>query len=253
MGIIARQGIKRSILIIAGNLIGAISVIFVYPLAKDAYGFAQYLLSFATLFGILMSFGSTSLVVRFFPELKEKFEKEYLSIILSFSIPVVAFITLIIAIFNDSFMSMLSNLNFDTQIISSNYTIIYLLSIVLFLVSVLILQASNYRRIVIPYAINDLTFKIFLPAVVLLFYLNLLSLQWIGFSLLLFYSLSLTAIAIYLKSLGGLNLGKVSFFDIPDVTRKKMLKYMSFSGLNVLGEMLTTKIDRVMIPLLLSV
>jgi O-antigen/teichoic acid export membrane protein len=253
MGIIARQGIKRSFLIIAGNLIGAFSVVFIYPLAKDAYGYAQYLLSFATLLGVFLSFGTSSLVVRFFPDLKEKFEKEFLTIIFIFAIPTFAFLTLLIAFFKNDFMSFLSKLNFDTDIISSNYTIIYLLSIVLVVISILVLQASNYRRIVIPYAINDLTFKVFLPVVIYTYFIGYFALNGISISLFVFYFLSGVAIAVYLKSLGGLNLGAVSFFDIPVATRKNMFGYMSFSGLNILGEILTTNIDRVMIPLLLSI
>ncbi|MEZ4908062.1 MAG: hypothetical protein R2771_10610 [Saprospiraceae bacterium] len=43
-----------------GVLIGVFSSIFVYPLAKDAYGFSQFIISSVGLLAAIISFGSTA-------------------------------------------------------------------------------------------------------------------------------------------------------------------------------------------------
>ncbi|MBK8042484.1 MAG: hypothetical protein IPK21_07350 [Haliscomenobacter sp.] len=50
MGIIIRQGIKRSIIQFLGVGIGAASTLFIYPLALETYGLAQFLLNTAAFF-----------------------------------------------------------------------------------------------------------------------------------------------------------------------------------------------------------
>lgn len=252
MGIIARQGFKRSILSIIGSLIGVISLLFIYPLSKDSYGFAQFLISSASFFAIFFSFGSTSLVIRYFPELKDKYSKGFLSIIFSVTFLVISVSTIFFSVFKHAIINFLGKLDFQTQIINENLIVIYTLSVLFIIIQILIFQSANFKRIVIPFVIHELSFKVFLPVLILLVFMGKIEIFHIGTGLLFFYLVSFILNGIYLKNLGGLSLNKNTFLALTKKKMKELLSYMGFSGLNIISENLTTQIDRIMIPLLLT-
>ena len=112
MGIIARQGIKRSIISASGVLIGGISTILVYPLAKDAAGYAQFIFNTAMLLSLLLGFGSSGLVIKYFPEFKAKKTKGYLGIIISFSLASIIIVSTILFILKDRIFELLKKIDF---------------------------------------------------------------------------------------------------------------------------------------------
>ena len=71
MGLIQRQSIKYSAVSVAGILIGAISTIFIYKLDEAFYGTIQFVQSTANLLFPVLSLGSASLIIRFFPDFKD--------------------------------------------------------------------------------------------------------------------------------------------------------------------------------------
>ncbi|MGE5355964.1 MAG: lipopolysaccharide biosynthesis protein [Deltaproteobacteria bacterium] len=252
MGIIARQSIKRSILQLTGSLIGVVSLLFIYPLARESYGLAQFLLSTASLFAVIFSFGSTSVVIRYFPELRQKFSSSYLSINLSLSIIVILIMTVLIGVAKDPFFSFLATLGFKTPIIDKYIYIIYILAVLFIIIQIFIFQSSNYKRVVIPYAIHELAFKIVLPILIFLSFINTINIEQIGLGLLFFYTFSLIANGLYLYKIGGFSISDSFIWDLPRKKITEVLNYMGFSGLNIIGESITTQIDRIMIPMLMT-
>jgi O-antigen/teichoic acid export membrane protein len=73
MGIIKRQGIKNSIVNYLGVAIGALSVIFIYPIIdpKDI-GIIQFVIGTATILTPFTGWGLSMASVNFFPEVKDK-------------------------------------------------------------------------------------------------------------------------------------------------------------------------------------
>src|SRR5690606_18843103 len=72
MGVIRRQGIKKSLILYFGVLIGIASTLYIYPLEEDIYGLARFLLSMAGLLAPFLSWGVNSLAIRFFPVFRDK-------------------------------------------------------------------------------------------------------------------------------------------------------------------------------------
>ncbi|NJN33912.1 MAG: hypothetical protein HC817_06340 [Saprospiraceae bacterium] len=73
MGIIKRQSIKNSIVSYAAVLVGAISVIFIYPLIDEsALGIIQFTINTAILFAPFASFASSYTALRYFPVFKTR-------------------------------------------------------------------------------------------------------------------------------------------------------------------------------------
>jgi len=252
MGIIARQGIKRSLLSVIGTLIGVFSIMVIYPLANEAYGFAQFIYSTAVILSMVLGFGSSGLVIKYFTEFKKENFKGYLGVVLSFAFINILIISIFILIFRQHFFTFLIYLGFDIDLIINNITAIYGLAILVILIRFMIYQASNFNRIVIPALINEFGYKIFLPFIILLFYYKNIYLEQIGYLLLAFYALSLVLNYIYLKKIGGVSIGENSILSLSKKKVKEMYSYMGFSGLNSLSGNVTTRIDAIMIPLLTS-
>ncbi len=252
MGFIARQSIKRGILNFIGSLIGVFSLLFVYPLSKESYGLAQFLISSATIFSVLLSLGSTSLVVRFYPDLKAKFKNSFLGIIISIALFSFIIISILAVLFYNDVLLLLGKLNFQIEAINQNSFIIYILTFLIIFIQIFIFHASNFQRIVVPFAIHDIAFKIYLPLLILGVYIDIIGKTKIGLFLILFYLFSFIANLVYLKIIKALSISKNSFFSLGKTKIKEIANYMGFSSLNIIGESVTTQIDRVLIPLLLT-
>ncbi len=250
MGIIARQGIKRSIISYIGVFIGMISTLFIYPLARDAYGYVQFLISTSTILALFLSFGSTGLIVRYYPEFKK--DKGYAGIIISFIIATIIVVLGILYALKSSIYNFLKTKDFDLVLLNQNLTIIFSLAILLIFIQAFIYQAANYKRIVIPSIIHELAYKFLLPILVLLYYFNIISIQNIAYIIVMFYVFSFILNAIYVYTLDGMSIKNKGFWTLPPKKIKEMIQYMGFSGLNVLSANITTRIDTIMIPLLLS-
>lgn len=252
MGVIARQSIKRGILNYIGSLIGVFSLLFVYPLSKESYGFAQFLISSATLFSVLLSLGSTSLVIRFYPDLKVRFQKGFLGIIISIALVSFIIVSILAFLFYNDILQILGKLNFQIEAIDQNAFLIYILTFLIIFIQIFIFHSSNFQRIVVPFAIHDIAFKIYLPLLILAVYFEIISKTRIGMFLILFYVFSFFANGMYLKIIKALSISKNSFIDLGKPKIKEIVNYMGFSSLNIIGESITTQIDRVLIPLLMT-
>lgn len=252
MGVIARQSIKRGILNYIGSLIGVFSLLFVYPLSKESYGFAQFLISSATLFSVLLSLGSTSLVIRFYPDLKVRFQKGFLGIIISIALVSFIIVSILAFLFYNDILQILGKLNFQIEAIDQNAFLIYILTFLIIFIQIFIFHSSNFQRIVVPFAIHDIAFKIYLPLLILAVYFEIISKARIGMFLILFYVFSFFANGMYLKIIKALSISKNSFIDLGKSKIKEIVNYMGFSSLNIIGESITTQIDRVLIPLLMT-
>lgn len=71
MGEVKRQGIRNTLVVYAGTLIGAVSLLYVQPvlLTKEELGLTRLILSFASVVASLLSFGISSVTVRYLPRL----------------------------------------------------------------------------------------------------------------------------------------------------------------------------------------
>ena len=74
MGIIQRQGIKHSIVNMAGLVVATLSTVLLYSQQEvvEAYGLVQYFLSIAVIGYPLFSLAAGSVAIRFFPNFEDK-------------------------------------------------------------------------------------------------------------------------------------------------------------------------------------
>ena len=252
MGVIKRQGLKTIFVNYVGAGIGALAVLFIYPLNDELYGFAQWIYSTVLLLAPLASFGITSITVKYYPIFKSKVDKAnhgFLNLILMlFSLSYVIFLILWFS-FKPSFLQAFDFLKMDSSAIIEHEW--YLLALIYLLVAVMTAtnHSSNHLRIVVPNIVHQLGYKLFLPAMILLSTLMEITEAKMAFYILLFYGFVLIVLTIYLKSIGALHFGKIKK-PSKDFSYRSLLSFGGFSSLNGLSSSLAFRLDTIMIPFL---
>lgn len=251
MGIIKRQGIKTTIINYAGALIGAISVLFIYPLNDEFYGLANWLYSTVYLLIPLASFGITSIVIKYYPIFKNEENRNNGFLSLVFLILSSAYILFLLfwILFKSALFNAFEIIQLNTEAIEKHEYSILILLYLLILLFTLVNHSSNYLRIVIPNIIQQFSYKVFLPVLILLSVHYGFSESEFVFYLLIFFGCAVLLMLIYLKYLGGLKLGRIQKPNT-SFSFKSMASYGLFGSLNSLSSSLAFKIDLIMIPFL---
>ena len=252
MGIIKRQGLKGSIVSYFGVLIGIASTLWIYPSFLELYGQAQLIISTATLFIPIASFGIPSLAVRFFQDFKDQENKHNNFIgVLIFSIILFNLLFFTLSFFcGEYLLHFLDSLEFNTEQINKHIIIIFSLTFLLGLNTTLIQYTSNFQRIVVPNLLNTLTIKIGIPVLLLL--TNVISLQFSDETIVLYGLIALYSF-ITLTLLGYLillNQFKISL-KLPKISkplRKQIIEFTTFGIFTTLSSLIAFKLDTIMIP-----
>jgi O-antigen/teichoic acid export membrane protein len=252
MGIIKRQGIKNSIVNYVGVIIGALSVIFVYPLIDPKeIGIVQFVITTAALLSPFTGWGMSLASVNFFPEVKDKTQQHNGFL---FTIMLLTFITttgVLLLVF--LFKIPLSDFFKDNKITFLN-TFPFIVAFTFCVTFSNLLQSYivNHGRIVIPSIFNNILFKITQPILVLLYAFHYISFKTILVGLLATFIIAVVGQILYLIYL------KEGFF-LPNFTLfrnkafiKKLIKYANFVVFVGLGGVLATRLDQVIIPPLLG-
>ena len=247
MGVIQRQSLKYTLINFIGTFIGFLSVIFIYPLDKEIYGYFQFIYSYGSLIVPFLGLGIHGAIIKFYPVFVSKNkEKNYLSFTLLMATICVVFTSTILIVVYNIFRSQLSSIFDNFQVIEENKIIILVLGIILLYTSIIIYHASSRLRIVIPDLINSVGLKLFLPGVVFLYASNLLTQKQFVYVFLIYFIFVCFSLLVYLLSISS-----HSFEPTLNTLDKReyagFFKYMGFASLNSLGASLTFRMDLVMI------
>lgn len=253
MGIIKRQGIKTSIISYLAVLIGAISVLFIYPLNDEAYGLAQYIFSTAMLFVPFATLGIISLTVKFYPSFQTEDRKNHgflTLLLLGLSLAILTFF-IVFYFLKEQFYKLFYKLELNVDLIMSYQDEILITTIFLSFTLLLQAYAQNFKRIVIPQIINGFLFKITLPILVLATVYSGLKLEEYAWCIVYFFAFVLIAMTIYIAQQKQLVFSWDRSFLIK--TRlKSMSVYSLFGALNLFGAFLAFRIDSIMIATMVS-
>ena len=246
MGVIKRQGIKNSIVNYFGVLIGAISVIFIYPrMDENDLGMIQFTINTATFFAPLAGFGLGLTAVQFYPEFNEndKERSSFLFVLLSATMLFIAlFLTLIYAIrfpasafFGKDKLRFLESLPYILFFTFINAFVNFLSS-----------YSAILNRVVVPSILQNLLLKITQPTLILLFIYGIISFQNIFHGLTLTLGVTLTTMILYIAYLGKLNV-KPHFDLLKSSVLKQMWHYSAFNILVSFGGLLALRVDMLLI------
>ena len=252
MGVIKRQGLKTIVVNYVGAAIGALAILFIYPLNDELYGFAQWVYSTILLLAPLASFGISSIVLKYYPVFKSKVNQAnhgFLNLVLLIS--GIAYVIFLICwfLFKPYLLNAFDFLKMDASAIVEHEWYLLILVYLLVMVMTATNHSANHLRIVVPNIVHQLGFKLLVPVLVLLSTLIDITEAKMAFYILLFYGVVLLILTIYLKSIGALHFGKIKR-PSKEFSFKSLFYFGGFSSLNSLGSSLAFRLDTIMIPFL---
>lgn len=246
MGVVKRQGIKSGIIGYLGIILGFVGTLWVYPLDFDRYGYIQKLIATATLLVPILRVGSVALITKFFAQYHSEGNKGFLTFICKVTGATILTSTLtlfIVTSFIDINIPVFDFINFS----STNFYLIYLLAILMILVNILKLNASNYLRIVVPEIFDNIGLKVTLFIIVITSFVYKVDLILSVTILLIYYIFHIISLLLYNKHINALKFKGCHLSNISLSLKESMKSYWLFAGLNFFGTILSYKIDVIMI------
>ena len=249
MGVIKRQGIKQSLVNYFAVAIGAVSVIFIYPLDRETYGLARFIIDGAMFIAPFLMLGFSSVTIRFFPQFKN--EKKGHNGFLFFVLSGVVVGSLLFLFFASAFKEPFYNLYAKKPPLYQEY-LMYLIpiAIVLAFFQLFYNYSSNFKRIVVPALYQNLI-KITLPVLILLYIWGTITLDTLINVILVNYVVALTGLVLYVYWLGELKL-KPNFEFFDKQLLKKIANYAFYGLFGGIGSVLAFRIDSLMISTLID-
>ena len=252
MGVIRKQAGFQSILNYAGTVIGAIAVMWIYPLQLEAYGLAQFLIGTGQFLVPLVSLGTITLVVKFFPEVKsDNWKAGYLLNMLTMVTAGVVLCGAIVLLFNQQWGEGMRKLGFRDDFLFEYSWQLAFVTVVALYNNVFILHASNYKKIVVPAVFQNLLPKITLPPLVLLLHFGVISMGVFVWSWLGTFIVTFLGLVWYLMRIGAWNMQRQFSLITRDLARR-MASFAWFAGGSMIGTNLVSRVDIVLIALLVD-
>lgn len=246
MGVIKRQGIKKSIVNYIGLGLGVINILIIYPLAlgEEKLGLITFIISTASILVPFVLLGLDSVVIRFFPlfRSKDKRHNGFLTFIILWILIGIIFFLIFLFLFKDLIIQFYSEKS-PEYLTYLPYTI-PLVGFISF-ISILNNFSFNFRRVVVP-AIFSQLIKIIQPALALAFFYGFISFTLVMDGIITYYLVSMLLLIWYIKYLGQWSLN-FDFLKVKKGTYKEIFTFASFGVLGSLGSILATRIDGFMV------
>ena len=246
MGVVLRQGFKYSIINFVGIGIGIISTLFIYPNALELVGLFRALFDASVLATIIVLLGSPTAAVRFFPRYRDEASSH--KGLLSWLLIVYATGFLLFLLFFPFIEHLMSKYLFRGRNKLFEDFIIYIipLTFCIGMINLLARYIANFRRIVIPSAFENLTIKLTLPLIILMYLYKWITVEGVVICIVISYILSTIGMTIYLYHLGHYRLTRPEIM-YDKVALKEYSKFSWYSLLTGIGSQVAFKIDNLMV------
>lgn len=253
MGIILRQGIKGTIVAYLGVLLGAFSIVWLFPkfLEPEQFGILRWVQDTAFLLAGFSQLGVSNVVDKFFPDFKNKPKKHHGFLTFVLIYPLVGFgvLCILFFLFQDFWESLFIEkspevLSFFLQILPLSFFIIYN-----FLLEA---YARAHLRIVVPTFLREVFLKIVLILLVIAYVLHWISFEQVINGVVVAYALVTVFSLIYLKGLNVLFLSKINFEILNKSIFSEILKYAFYILLGGISSLIILRIDAQMITILMG-
>jgi O-antigen/teichoic acid export membrane protein len=247
MGIVIRQSFKATMVSYIGAIIGAASVLFIYPrcLEAEQIGLIRILTESALLIAAFAQLGMSSMSIKFFPYFRNKENNHNGFPFIMTAVPLLGFIIflLIFRFIKEGIVSTFS----ERSALFGEY-IIYLIPLTLFAIYTVVYEtySSLLERIVVPKFIKEILVRLMTIIIIFLFFLNVISLNQFIFLFVCVYGVATLLIILYVNSQQRIRL-KPQLGFLKKGLRNDMLKFMLFMISVGVGTSISGKIDVFMI------
>jgi O-antigen/teichoic acid export membrane protein len=246
MGVIQRQGLKSSIINYIGVGLGILSTLFIYPKALEIIGLFRSLYDASVLIGIFVLLGSSISAIRFFPKYQDGTSGH--QGLLTWSLLVVGLGFLLFLMVFPFVKPYISDFFFHERNSMFHDMVGYVIPLTLLfaLINLFSRYTSNFRRIAIPAAIEQLPIKITVPLIILAYLQGWLTVDGVMISVVASFTLAVIGLILYLRYLGEWRLAKPVILK-DKVGLKEYSKYSWYGLLSGIGSQISFKIDSLMV------
>jgi len=247
MGIIKRQGIKNTLIIYAGIIIGFISLLIIQPayLSKSEIGLTRLLLAFASLFSSVFAFSISNITIKFFPHFKDYNKKHNGFFGLTVIIPVIGSLIgcMLLLLFKEPIVNYYSS---ESKVFLFYFYHTFLFSFILSLILALNSYCNALLKTTVPSFLNDILTRCIFIALILLYGFNIISYNLLIFLFILSYGLQAVFLLIYIFYYGNPSF-KINKLIIRDIGTVAILKYGTVLTITTITSIGLKFLDMIMI------
>ncbi len=250
MGVVIRQSLKQSAVAYAGVLLGMVNVLVVYPLAltREELGVVQFLRETALMVAPLVLLGGNALAIRYFPEFRDERRGHHGFLFFLCGMVAVGF-ALFLGLWFGFYTHIRAWYAEGGERVQEYLHLLPWLVLFAALAQMLTQYTSNFRRIVVPYLLNDFAVKVVVPALALAYFWQLLGFRAVVYGLVWMQGGIALALVGYLQVLGQLHL-RPSRRKLTRSRLRRMAEFAAFGLLGGLGGRLASRIDLFMVTTL---
>jgi O-antigen/teichoic acid export membrane protein len=250
MGLIQRQGLKYSIVNWIGVFIGALSTLFVFPNALEEYGLMRFILDTSALLFPLLTFGINSITIRFFPYFEDKTAEHngFLGFLLIWGGISLCIVLCVGLCFKDPIFAYYS---VKSPLFKSYMWLIIPAMLFITMNNILYQYSVNFKRIVIPSLLLDVSQKIILPLLVIAYLYKWINLDWMLAFLIIYLgavTIGFVWYIIHIKSW----FTRINLQVFTPELRSKIKDYALFGLVGGLGALVISKLDTWLVSTFLS-
>ena len=243
MGLIKKQGVNTTVISYIGALIGAITVMFIYPYCMNVeeIGLFRLILDAAGFFGMLSLLGSSYSITYFFPNYSEEREKynQFVNFITLFTIIGFLFIAALF-IFAEPLVIKIYNTN------SSKILDYFLLLLpIIFLnniYSLLESHALNIHKVIVPKIGREIVVRFIIIALILMYFVKALSFLEVVYAYILLYGMLTSFLLVYVIRISPHKITFTFKFNLIK-NKREIIIYSVFIMIAIVGSILSNRLD----------
>jgi O-antigen/teichoic acid export membrane protein len=251
MGVIQKQSINYTAVHFVGVLIGTLSTVLIYPLNREAYGLARFLIDFSIFMYPFVLLGFESVAIRYFPQLYTSSDSK--GNFLGFLLLMVAAGCSLIMVMGFfwgwdilQWLETYAGMNFVSDPLIARYIWLTIPIICFMGISWLFNQyLSNFHKILIPAIFQNLI-KVSLPILVLMYHYHLAGIDILAFGIMGHFLLLTALYAVYVYLIGE---WRVTFTGMSRYRGHMggMFSFALYSLFGSLGTLVAFRIDSIMV------
>ena len=251
---IRKQGIGHSIVNYLGVVVSFISTLFIYNLDIELYGFAQFLVNTANFLIPFMSLGVVGLVLKYYPEFKEQEgTTSFIKTILTLFFISTGFFVLAYIFLHSGFVDLMEYIRIDRKgILEPYFDYVVILAVILGVNRILTIHSSNLRKIIIPEVINNLGYKLVLPALILLGYYGYIRKDQLMAIILVYFIVIGLMLWFYLRRSDRFQGQLIKWKQLVASKKEEVKSFTFYSALNGIGASFAFRVDMIMLSAMLG-
>jgi O-antigen/teichoic acid export membrane protein len=247
VGVVQRQGIKNTIIIYIGILIGFISLLIIQPtyLTKSEQGLTRLLLAFSSLFSSVFSVSISTVTIRFFPQFKnpEKNHHGYFGFMLLFPLIGTLLGCLILYLFKDYIVTYYSK---ESKVFTEYFYYTFLFSFFLTVTLALNGYCGGILKTTAPSFLSDVFVRIVFIGLILAYHFDYLTFHQFIIGFIFSYGFSTLLLLAYIYKYDNPGL-KIDWEHVHKVGLKVIFKYGAILTITAITSVSLKFLDMIMI------